>query len=205
MPSTGEASEDTRSRAGGYPGGRWLSELKGEIAWVGCAERNSITTGCIWIASSLIYERKCVRSGGVLSAVVTGTDLMELIISAPIWFGPSFYSLCISFSRNGIMKVTVFLEPMTASTTTSLCCMNNGIVAARTGVVWVRPVAPMTSRLRERREISSTWSFRLSACKGGIRDQIWRFGAYAYRSILRPDRITGGELWTRVLLSMLPP
>ena len=36
-------------------------------------------------------------------------------------------------------------------------------------------------------------------------DRIWRFGAYAYRSILRPDRITGGELCTRVLLSMLPP
>ena len=112
---------------------------------------------CIWVASSLSYERKYVRSGEFLFTEVA-SDLVGLTMSAPIWFGPSLRSLRISFSRTGITKASVFPEPVTASTTTSLCCMNNGIVAAWTGVIWAWPIAFMTSRLQNRHEISSSWS-----------------------------------------------
>ena len=61
---------------------------------------------------------------------VASADLVGLIMSAPIWLGPSLRSLRISFSRIGITKASVFPEPVTASTTTSLFCMNSGIVAA---------------------------------------------------------------------------
>ena len=158
MSSAGEVSEDTRSRAGGNSGGGRSSELKeGEAVRVGCAERNCVTTECIWVASSLSYKRKCVRSGKVsVAEVAASADLVGLIMSAPIWFGPSLRSLRMSFSRIGITKASVFPEPVTASTTTSLCCMNNGIVAAWTGVIWVWPIASMTSRLHRRREIQSS-------------------------------------------------
>ncbi len=42
-----------------------------------------------------------------------------------------------SFSRMGITKARVLPEPVTASTTTSLFCMNNGMVDAWTGVIRV--------------------------------------------------------------------
>ena len=90
--------------------------------------------------------------------VVASADLVGLMMSAPIWFGPSLRSLRISFSKIGITKARVFPEPVTASTTTSLCCMNNGIVAAWTGVIWVWPIASMTSRLRERGKIQPSLS-----------------------------------------------
>ena len=151
MSSAGEASEDTRSNAGGYSGGGRSSESKeGENARVGCAERNCVTTECVWVASSLGYERKRVRSDGVSSVeAVANADLVGLIMSAPIWFGPSLRPLRISFSRIGITKASVFPEPVTASTTTSLCCINSGIVAAWTGVILVWPIASMTSRLQK--------------------------------------------------------
>jgi len=45
MSSAGEASEDTKSGAEGYPGGGRPSEpTEGETARVGCAERNCVTT-----------------------------------------------------------------------------------------------------------------------------------------------------------------
>jgi len=70
-------------------------------------------------------------------------------MSAPIWFGPRCRSLRISFSRIGTTKASVFPDPVTASTTASLCCVNNGIVAAWTGVIWEWPIASITSRLHE--------------------------------------------------------
>ena len=151
MSSAGEVSEDTRSRAGGYSGGGKSSDPReGETARAGCAERNCVTIECIWVASSLSYERKHVRSGKVIvRGVVASADLVGLMMSAPIWFGPSLRSLRISFSRIGITKASVFPEPVTASTTTSLCCMNNGIVAAWTGVILVWPIASTTSRLQK--------------------------------------------------------
>jgi len=88
---------------------------------------------------------------------VASADLVGLIMSAPIWFGPNRRSLRISFSRIGTTKASVFPDPVTASTTTSLCCTNNGIVAAWTGVIWEWPIAFITSRLRKRREISPSW------------------------------------------------
>ena len=157
MSSEGGAAEDTRRRAGGYSGGGRSSESKeGEAARVGCADRNWVTMECIWVASSLGYGTTYVRS--VFFTRVTGANLVGLIISAPIWFGPNLPLLRISFSRTGTTKASVFPEPVTASTTTSLCCMNNGIVAAWTGVICVWPIAPITSRLSRRFEMSSGWS-----------------------------------------------
>ena len=156
MSSEGGAAEDTRRRAGGYSGGGRSSESKeGEAARVGCADRNWDTTECIWVASSLGYGKACVRS--VFFTHVSSADLVGLIISAPIWFGPSLPLLRINFSRTGTTKASVFPEPVTASTTTSLCCMNNGIVAAWTGVICAWPIASITSRLSRRFEIPSRW------------------------------------------------
>jgi len=78
-------------------------------------------------------------------------------MNAPIRLGPNRRSLRISFSRIGITKVSAFPEPVRTSTTTSLCCVDNDIVAAWTGVIWEWPIASMTPRLQERREISPSW------------------------------------------------
>ena len=50
-------------------------------------------------------------------------------------FGLDPASLRISLSGTGITKVGVFPELVTASTTASLCYMNNGIAAAWMGVI----------------------------------------------------------------------
>ena len=65
--------------------------------------------------------------------VVSADLLVELIMRAQIWFGPSLRSFRTSFSGVGITKVSVFLDPVTASATTSLCRMESGIVAAWMG------------------------------------------------------------------------
>jgi hypothetical protein len=69
------------------------------------------------------------------------------MISAPI---SSFFSLVsrrIRRSRMGITKANVFPEPVTASTTTSLCFIKRGIVEAWTGVICVWPIDCITSKL----------------------------------------------------------
>ena len=87
-------------------------------------------------------------------SVVASADIVELIMNAPIWFGPSLRSLRISLSRTGIMKVGVFPELVTASTTASLCYMNNGIAAAWMDVIRVRPVASAALGSQERSELT---------------------------------------------------
>ena len=132
MSSEGGAVGDTRRRAGGYSGGGRSSESnEGEVGWVGCANRNWVTTECIWAANSLGYGKACVRS--VPLTRVAGADLVGLIISEPSWFGSSLPLLHINFFRTGTTKASVSPEPVKTSTTMSLCCMNNGIVAAWTG------------------------------------------------------------------------
>ena len=79
------------------------------------------------MASSLSYERGCIRS--VFFTHGVSAELVGLVMSAPIWFGASLPLVRISFSRVGMTKASVFPEPVMASTTTPLCCMNNGIVA----------------------------------------------------------------------------
>lgn len=66
---------------------------------------------------------------------------------APISFFANFRSLRMSFSRIGTTKARVFPEPVTASTTTSLCRMKSGIVDAWTGVIRVCPMEWITSKL----------------------------------------------------------
>jgi hypothetical protein len=47
----------------------------------------------------------------------------------------------------GTTNASVLPEPVTASTTTSLCRMKRGIVAACTGVIWLWPMDRITSSL----------------------------------------------------------
>ena len=58
------------------------------------------------------------------------TYRVGLMTSAPTSFLLSLVSLLIRRSRMGMTKASVFPEPVTASTTTSLCCINSGIVEA---------------------------------------------------------------------------
>lgn len=63
---------------------------------------------------------------------------------------PRFTSDAESFPRrssSGIRKARVFPDPVTASTTTSLFLRNNGIVLACTGVISVKPISEIYSRL----------------------------------------------------------
>lgn len=77
----------------------------------------------------------------------TSTNLVGLITIAPISPCLSLVSRRISRSRIGMTKARVFPEPVTASTTTSLCFMKRGMVEACTGVICVCPIDCMTSRL----------------------------------------------------------
>ena len=103
----GEAAEDTR-RAGGYSGGGRSSESKqGEATRVGCVDRNWVAAECIWVASSLNYEREYIRS--VLFTRAASADLrVGQLMSAPIWFEPSLLLLRISFPRIEMTKASVF-------------------------------------------------------------------------------------------------
>lgn len=74
-------------------------------------------------------------------------NLVGLMIKAPISFFRSLSSLRTSFSNIGMTNARVFPEPVTASTTTSLWRINNGIVEAWTGVIWVWPIEFKTSML----------------------------------------------------------
>jgi hypothetical protein len=90
--------------------------------------------------------------------VVKSTDLVGLIMSAPIWFGSNLRSLRISFSRIGITKLGVIPGTVIASTMASSCYVNNGVAAAWTGVIWECPIASVTLKLQGRSEITSSWS-----------------------------------------------
>ena len=50
-----------------------------------------------------------------------------------------------SFSTTGITKARVFPEPVQASTATSLCPQNSGIVASCTGVAMMKPSSVSTA------------------------------------------------------------
>jgi hypothetical protein len=93
--------------------------------------------------------------------VVTSADLVGLMMSTLIWFGPSLRSLRTSFFRIGITKVGAVPNLVTASTMTSLCYMNNGIVAAWTSDIQTCPVALVRSRLQGRSEIMSSCSLSI--------------------------------------------
>jgi hypothetical protein len=69
-------------------------------------------------------------------------------MSAPMSFFRSLISLRMSFSNTGMTKARVFPDPVTASTMTSLCFRNNGIVALWTGVIRSCPIDSMTSKLK---------------------------------------------------------
>lgn len=113
------------------------------------------------------------RFGGEVRTCRVG----EMMI-APISRLPRGLSRLRSFSSTGITNARVFPDPVTAwrcptegaislggggdirdkarfkltSTTTSLCCMNSGIVLACTGVICSNPRSRITSELRERDE-----------------------------------------------------
>lgn len=74
---------------------------------------------------------------------------------APISFFLSLDSLLIKRSSIGTRKASVLPEPVTASTTTSLCCIKRGIVDACTGVIWVKPIELMTSRIHGVSDVGS--------------------------------------------------
>ena len=62
----------------------------------------------------------------------------------------------------------VFPDPVTASTTTSLFPMNNGIVLAWTGVVLVNPMEFMASRIHSDRGGVSASQLRDGRCVSGF-------------------------------------
>lgn len=66
--------------------------------------------------------------------------LVGLITNAPISSRFNRFSMRMSRSRTGITNARVFPEPVTASTTTSLCFMKSGIVDACTGVISLNPI-----------------------------------------------------------------
>ena len=61
--------------------------------------------------------------------------LVGLMTRAPIAFFLNLLSRLARRSSTGITNARVFPDPVTASTTTSLCFMNNGMVEAWTGVI----------------------------------------------------------------------
>ena len=118
----GEETEDTKRRAGGDSrGGRSSESKEGEATRVGCDgvclsdKLSKLRKGMYHIR--LLYAWGECRHGG------TGYERTDLVwTSLPL--------VRISFFRVGMTKVSVFPEPVIASTTTALCCMNDGIVAA---------------------------------------------------------------------------
>lgn len=74
--------------------------------------------------------------------------LVGLMISAPTSSLFNLVSRRIRRSKMGITNANVFPEPVTASTTTSLCFMKRGIVDAWTGVICVWPIDCITSNLQ---------------------------------------------------------
>ena len=93
---------------------------------IGCDVRKALKTVCICVANSRV----------------------GLITKAPISFFRNLVLLRTSFSKIGITKARVLPEPVTASTTTSLCFIKRGMVEACTGVICVCPIDSITSRLQ---------------------------------------------------------
>ena len=93
---------------------------------IGCDDRKALKTVCICVANSRV----------------------GLITKAPISFFRNLVLLRTSFSKIGITKARVLPEPVTASTTTSLCFIKRGMVEACTGVICACPIDSITSRLQ---------------------------------------------------------
>jgi hypothetical protein len=70
-------------------------------------------------------------------------------------------------SRSGIRNASVFPDPVTASTTTSLFLRNSGIVLAWTGVMSVKPISERHSKLK----MSANSKRGLSTSMGRDEDQ----------------------------------
>ncbi len=102
-------------------------------------------------------ERICCVSGSLalyttalsmsLSQIMMLAYRVGLITRAPTSFFRSLDSLRMSFSSTGRTNARVLPDPVTASTTTSLFCMNSGMVDACTGVILVWPIDCTTSKL----------------------------------------------------------
>ena len=92
--------------------------------------------------SSLSYERECIRS--VLFTHAASADLVGLITSAPIRFGPSLPLLHISFSRDDEGKCLSRASDTFHHNVLMLC--EHGIVAVWAGAIRAWPIAAITSR-----------------------------------------------------------
>ena len=97
------------------------------------------------------WQVLCTAHVGEYKIIHSSSYLVGLIIKAPTSFLLNRHSLLIKRSSIGTTKASVFPEPVTASTTTSLCCIKRGIVDACTGVIWAYPIALITSRLERMR------------------------------------------------------
>ena len=131
-----DLSDVTRRRAGGCSGLRMSCvKLSGETSCAvegadtsvfGWADKKVIKTEWICVASSL----KSSHQKAQFPACRFSADLVGLMTSDPISFFLSLCSRRTSRSRIGRTKARVLPDPVTASTTTSLCFMKRGIVEA---------------------------------------------------------------------------
>lgn len=93
------------------------------------------------------------------------TYLVGEMMMAPIWCFFMGDSSRKSLSTTGIKKASVFPLPVTASTTTSLCAMNRGIVEACTGVMREKPIVEIASRIHSDSEgVRASQALELELC-----------------------------------------